>query len=86
MNAIAAKVSSALVDINPIFSYQSAQGAGTGIVVTANGEILTNNHVIDGATKISVTDIGNGKTYNAASSATTPPTTSPSSSSKGRPG
>ena len=66
MNAIAAKVSPALVDINSIFSYQSAQGAGTGIVLTSNGEILTNNHVIDGATKISVTDIGNGKTYNAA--------------------
>ena len=66
MNAIAAKVSPALVDINSVFSYQSAQGAGTGIVLTSNGEILTNNHVIDGATEISVTDIGNGKTYNAA--------------------
>ena len=63
--AIAAKVSPALVDINSTFSYQSAQGAGTGIVLTSNGEILTNNHVINGATKISVTDIGNGKTYNA---------------------
>ena len=30
-----------------------------------NGEILTNNHVIDGATSISVTDIGNGQTYKA---------------------
>ena len=65
LNAIAAKVSPALVDINSTFGYQSAQGAGTGIVLTSNGEILTNNHVIDGATKISVTDIGNGKTYNA---------------------
>jgi S1-C subfamily serine protease len=63
--AIAAKVSPALVDINSTFSYQSAQGAGTGIVLTANGEVLTNNHVINGATKISVTDVGNGKTYNA---------------------
>jgi S1-C subfamily serine protease len=63
--AIAAKISPALVDINSTFNYQSAEGAGTGIVLTSNGEILTNNHVIDGATKISVTDIGNGKTYNA---------------------
>jgi S1-C subfamily serine protease len=63
--AIAAKVSPALVDINSTFSYQSAQGAGTGIVLTSNGEVLTNNHVINGATKISVTDVGNGKTYNA---------------------
>jgi S1-C subfamily serine protease len=63
--AIAAKVSPALVDINSTFGYQSAQGAGTGIVLTSNGEVITNNHVINGATKISVTDIGNGKTYNA---------------------
>ena len=58
-------MSPALVDINSTFGYQSAQGAGTGIVLTSNGEILTNNHVINGATKISVTDVGNGKTYNA---------------------
>jgi S1-C subfamily serine protease len=51
--------------VNSTFGYQSAQGAGTGIVLTSNGEVLTNNHVINGATKISVTDIGNGKTYSA---------------------
>jgi S1-C subfamily serine protease len=65
-DAIAAKVAPALVDINSTFGYQSAQGAGTGIVLTSNGEVITNNHVINGATKISVTDIGNGKTYNAS--------------------
>jgi S1-C subfamily serine protease len=63
--AIAAKVSPALVDINSTFGYQQAQGAGTGIVLTSNGLILTNNHVINGATKVSVTDVGNGKTYSA---------------------
>jgi S1-C subfamily serine protease len=35
------------------------------MVLTSNGEVLTNNHVIDGATSIKVTDLGNGKTYNA---------------------
>lgn len=65
VGAIAAKVDPALVDINDTFSYQQVQGAGTGIVLTSNGEILTNNHVIDGATSISVTDIGNHKTYGA---------------------
>jgi S1-C subfamily serine protease len=55
----------AVVDINVVFDYQGAEGAGTGIVLTSNGEVLTNNHVIDGATKISVTDVGNGKTYGA---------------------
>jgi S1-C subfamily serine protease len=63
--AIAAKVDPALVDINSTFTYQSSEGAGTGIVLSSNGEILTNNHVIDGATKITATDVGNGKTYTA---------------------
>ena len=44
---------------------QDATAKGTGIVLTSNGEILTNNHVINGATSVSVTDIGNGKTYKA---------------------
>jgi S1-C subfamily serine protease len=65
MAAIAAKIEPAIVDINVTFGYQQAQGAGTGIVLTSNGEVLTNNHVINGATKISVTDVGNGKTYDA---------------------
>jgi S1-C subfamily serine protease len=65
MASIAAKIEPAIVDINVTFGYQQAQGAGTGIVLTSNGEVLTNNHVINGATKISVTDVGNGKTYNA---------------------
>ncbi len=58
-------MSPALVDIDARYGYQSAAGAGTGIVVGSNGVVLTNNHVIDGATAISVTDIGNGKTYDA---------------------
>ncbi len=62
---IAGKISPALVDINTNLSYQNEQAAGTGIVLTSNGEVLTNNHVIDGATSISVTDIGNGQTYKA---------------------
>jgi len=53
------------VDVNTTLSYQSEQGAGTGMVLTSTGEVLTNNHVVEGATKISVTDIGNGKTYSA---------------------
>ncbi|HEX4701749.1 MAG TPA: trypsin-like peptidase domain-containing protein [Pseudonocardiaceae bacterium] len=64
-SAIAAKVNPGLVDINTVLGYQSAEAAGTGIVLTSNGEILTNNHVVEGATSIRVTDIGNGKTYNA---------------------
>ena len=35
------------------------------MVLTSSGEVLTNNHVIDGATSISATDVGNGRTYKA---------------------
>jgi S1-C subfamily serine protease len=64
-SAIAAKVDPGLVDVNTVLGYQNAEAAGTGIVLTSNGEILTNNHVVEGATSIKVTDIGNGKTYDA---------------------
>lgn len=35
-------------------------GAGSGVVLTAGGEILTNNHVVQGATRIRVTVTGRG--------------------------
>jgi S1-C subfamily serine protease len=63
---ITAKVSPGLVDVVSTLGYQQAAGAGTGLVLTSSGEVLTNNHVIDGATSISVTDIGNGRTYHAS--------------------
>ena len=62
---IAARVSPGLVDVVSTLGDQNAEAAGTGMVLTSTGEVLTNNHVIDGATSISVTDIGNGKTYTA---------------------
>ena len=34
-------------------------------MLTSNGTVLTNNHVIRGATSIKVTDVGNGRTYTA---------------------
>ena len=44
--------------INSVLGYQNAEAAGTGMVLTPGGEILTNNHVIDGATRITVTIAG----------------------------
>ena len=55
----------ALVDVTSTLGYQQAESLGTGLVLTSNGEILTNNHVIEGATSIKVTDIGNGHSYRA---------------------
>jgi S1-C subfamily serine protease len=63
--SIASRVAPGLVDINITVDYGRARAAGTGMVLTPDGEVLTNNHVINGATSISVTDVGNGKTYRA---------------------
>ncbi|HEY1624161.1 MAG TPA: trypsin-like peptidase domain-containing protein [Streptosporangiaceae bacterium] len=65
---IAARVDPGLVDVISTDGDVQPDGAmsyGTGIVLTATGEILTNNHVIEGATSVKVIDIGNGKTYKA---------------------
>ena len=65
---IASKTDPGLVDVVSTISDGTAEG--TGIVLSTSGEILTNNHVINGATSVKVTDIGNGngngKTYPAS--------------------
>ena len=62
---IAAKVDASVVDITTSSSYNSSSAAGTGIILSSNGLILTNNHVIDGATSISVRVVADNKTYTA---------------------
>jgi S1-C subfamily serine protease len=64
-SSVTSKVDPALVDINTDLGLEGGAAAGTGMVVTSNGEVFTNNHVITGATKITATDVGNGKTYTA---------------------
>jgi len=39
-------------------------GAGTGIIISSDGYIVTNNHVVDGAQKVTVT-LSDGKTFEA---------------------
>jgi len=62
---IEAKVDPGVVDVVSTLGYQGGTAAGTGMVLTSTGEVLTNNHVIEGATAIKVTDVGNGRTYTA---------------------
>ncbi|MGH9125834.1 MAG: trypsin-like peptidase domain-containing protein, partial [Acidimicrobiales bacterium] len=64
-SAIAAKVSPGIVDVNTELSFQNAAAAGTGEVLSASGLVLTNNHVIDQATTISVTIPSTNQTYSA---------------------
>ncbi|MET9469417.1 trypsin-like peptidase domain-containing protein [Streptomyces sp. NPDC006544] len=62
VSGVAENVSPSVVRIDT--STRSGQGTGSGIVITADGEIVTNNHVVDGATQIQVTT-SDGKKYPA---------------------
>jgi S1-C subfamily serine protease len=62
---IASQTDRGLVDVISTLGYQHGTAEGTGMVLTSNGEVLTNNHVVDGATSIQVRDVGNGRTYSA---------------------
>jgi S1-C subfamily serine protease len=63
--AAVGQVGPTIVDIDTKLGYQSAVGAGTGIVIGPS-TVLTNNHVIAGATDLTVRSIGNGQTFGAS--------------------
>ncbi|NBH09126.1 trypsin-like peptidase domain-containing protein [Amycolatopsis sp. SID8362] len=65
VDAVSAKVNPAIVNIETELGLQGAAAAGTGIVLTPDGEVLTNNHVVAGSTSIKATSIGTGDTYTA---------------------
>jgi len=54
-----------IVDIYTTLGYQNAQAAGTGMIVDSSGEVLTNNHVIRGATQFKLVEVSTKRTYNA---------------------
>lgn len=58
-------IGTGVVVINTKLGYQNGTAAGTGMVLTSSGEILTNNHVIDGATTITVVVPGTTHRYTA---------------------
>jgi S1-C subfamily serine protease len=60
-----ASVGSGIVVIQTNLAYQNGAAAGTGIVLTSAGEVLTNNHVIRGATSIKIVLPGTGRSYSA---------------------
>ena len=76
---VAAKVDPAIVNVNTVIavgpfgggsfgggsSAPRAEAAGTGMILTSSGEVLTNNHVIQGATRINVAIQGRTGTYSA---------------------
>jgi S1-C subfamily serine protease len=62
-SALLSQVVPGLVDVNTTLGYQGAAGAGTGIVLDPDGDVLTNNHVIEGATDITAISLANSQSY-----------------------
>ena len=65
--AITAKVEPAIVDITAQLSpyLGSGRDAGTGMIISSTGEVLTNNHVVYDATSITAQIDGKGRIYQA---------------------
>ncbi len=53
--AVANKVKPGLVDITSTLKYNSETAEGTGMIISSAGLVMTNNHVIDGATLVRAT-------------------------------
>ena len=66
--SVAARVDPAIVDINTTIGSAggAGQGAATGLILTPGGQVLTNHHVVEGATSISVTISGRAGTFSAS--------------------
>ncbi|MPY62346.1 S1C family serine protease [Streptomyces spongiae] len=59
---VAKAVSPSIVEISA--SSNAGQSTGSGVIITSDGEIITNNHVVSGASSVKVTT-SNGKEYTA---------------------
>lgn len=54
-----------LVRVASTLKYEGGKAAGTGMILTSTGEVVTNHHVVEGATKLRVTVMSTGATYTA---------------------
>jgi S1-C subfamily serine protease len=59
---VAKAVSPSIVEINA--TSNAGESTGSGVIITSDGEIITNNHVISGATSVKVST-SDGRTYTA---------------------
>ena len=63
--AIVNKIEPGLVDITSSLQYSGGTAEATGMVISPSGLVLTNNHVIDGSTRLTATLVGSGRRYGA---------------------
>src|SRR5580700_502827 len=64
--AVYNEVAPGIVDVSANLKYLEETAEGTGFVIdAADGLVLTNNHVIDGATSVTITPVLSGRPYSA---------------------
>src|SRR4051794_28704838 len=61
-----------IVNVTTVLGFQNAEAAGTGMILTSTGDVLTNNHVVADATSIKVTVASTGTSYTATVVGTDP--------------
>jgi putative serine protease PepD len=69
VSSVVAKVKDSVVQVN--MRTANAEGIGSGVIISADGRILTNNHVVSGAQELSVT-LADGRTVEASVVGTDP--------------
>ncbi|MEV0784942.1 trypsin-like peptidase domain-containing protein [Streptomyces sp. NPDC050423] len=62
VSGVAAALSPTIVEISATST--AGQSTGSGVIITSDGEIVTNNHVVAGSSSVKVT-LSTGKTYTA---------------------
>ncbi|WUW22713.1 trypsin-like peptidase domain-containing protein [Streptomyces sp. NBC_01463] len=62
VSGVASALSPTIVEIGA--TSNAGESTGSGVVITSDGEIVTNNHVVAGATSVKVT-LSTGRTYTA---------------------
>ena len=65
LRSVKAAVQPGLVDITSNLRYENGTAAATGMVVSSDGIVLTNNHVIDDSTGLTATVVDTGQRYSA---------------------
>ncbi len=63
--SVASKVEPGVVDVNSTLKYEDGAAAGTGMILSSSGLVLTNNHVVEGSTHLTATTVLSGKKYQA---------------------
>jgi putative serine protease PepD len=62
VSSVVQKVLPSVVQVN--VTLPNGEGIGSGVILSSDGRILTNNHVVDGATSVTVT-LSDGRTVDA---------------------